>query len=228
MAGADESALPPGRSSRGRWSRTCTPGSPSSDKPCPDRHPSPSRSITCSGALIASRPSSRMGGSASATMLRNGPCAALPSAESLLFAGSDRGADRAAAIGNTDLDRQAQRCRPAGLARGRAGAYRRYPAVEIAGASALELAAARVQNSGMTVAIARLKISLDDVNPKVVRRLAVPFRFGLIGCTLSSRLLFSWKTTISGSSASAAQVRNPGSQLAGWSSRCAESRRCKG
>ena len=56
------------------------------------------------------------------------------------FAGSDEGGRRAAAIYTLDRDRQAQRCRPAGLARRRPGtppgspcqAHRRAPALELA------------------------------------------------------------------------------------------------
>ena len=35
----------------------------------------------------------------------------------------------------------------------------------------------------MTISIARLKITLDDVEPTVMRRIAVPFDIRLTGCT---------------------------------------------
>ncbi len=45
----------------------------------------------------------------------------------------------------------------------------------------------------MTVAIARLKISLDDVNPKVVRRLAVPFALRLDRLHLVFQAALGWE-----------------------------------
>jgi len=45
----------------------------------------------------------------------------------------------------------------------------------------------------MTVAIARLKISLDDVNPKVVRRLAVPFALRLDRLHLAFQAALGWE-----------------------------------
>lgn len=57
----------------------------------------------------------------------------------------------------------------------------------------MELAAAGVHNSGMTVAIARLKISLDDVTPKVVRRLAIPFALRLDRLHLVFQAALGWE-----------------------------------
>ena len=58
-----------------------------------------------------------------------------------LFAGSDRGGERAAVMLDADPDRQAQRCRSAGLARRRARPHQRSRHPQARSAPALELEA---------------------------------------------------------------------------------------
>lgn len=57
----------------------------------------------------------------------------------------------------------------------------------------MELAAWRLQNGGMTAAIARLKISLDDVKPKVTRRIDVPFALRLDRLHLVFQAALGWQ-----------------------------------
>ena len=88
--------------------------------------------------------------------------------KSWLFAGSDRGGDRAAAMYSLIIHRQAERRRPARLAGRCPGPHRRPSRLAPARAAALELGPGEGgQGGGMTSSIARLKITLDDVKPAV-------------------------------------------------------------
>lgn len=57
----------------------------------------------------------------------------------------------------------------------------------------MEFAAERLQNGRMTAAIARLKISIDAVKPKVVRRLEVPFAVRLDRLHLAFQAALGWE-----------------------------------